>query len=201
MKRIIALLAVFMIMIPVAVNAAFTDVANDHWAKTYIDELSQKGIINGYTDGTFKPNNTLTRGEFLKLIMTSSIPDLDFSKVTPKYYHWAASYVTVAENYGVIEKDQILGTNIDKPISRIEVIKILSLCDINIRGERNLPNKNALSFSDISELSEKESSLLAHAVSKGIINGYSDGTFKPNNSLTRAEVSKILSLYVQEREV
>ena len=200
MKKIVALLVVLILAIPMVVNAAFSDVVEEHWAAGYINELTQKGIINGYTDGTFKPNNTLTRGEFLKLIITASIPDLDFSKVTPKYYHWAASYVTVAENYGVIEKDQILGTNIDKPISRIEVIKILSLCDINIRGARNLPNENALSFRDIDGLSEKEAALLSHAVSKGIINGYSDGTFKPNNSLTRAEATKVLSIYINEKE-
>ena len=53
-----------------------------------------------------------------------------------------------------------------------------------------------LEFNDIGELSMPQKILLSHAVANGIIGGYPDGTFKPNNNLTRAEASKILSIYM-----
>ena len=197
MKKIVFLAACFIMIFPLVVNAAFTDVEPGHWAESYINELSEKGIINGMGDGTFAPNNTLTKGQFLKLIISASLPDVDLSKAKEKFEHWAAGYVTVAENYDVIEKGSIDASNIDEPISRLEVVKILSMCDINIR--LNIQETiGSLPFNDVGTLSSSEVLLLKHAVAKEVINGYSDGSFKPNNNLTRAEASKILSIYMSK---
>lgn len=197
MKKIIALLAVFMIMIPVAVNAAFTDVANDHWALGYINTLTSNGVINGYPDGTFRPSDTLTKGAFLKLIVTASLKDLDFSKLDKDFDHWAAVYVKVAENYGALEKGAVTKENIDEPITRIDVIKILSLCDINMRNHEQ-KGLDYLTFTDTNDLDETSEILLSHAVANEIIGGYPDGSFKPQNNLTRAEASKILAVYMEK---
>ena len=195
MKRTILLVFSIMLLLPVVVNAAFSDLAEDHWAAPFINELSSKNVINGYPDGTFKPNDTLTKGAFLKLIMTASMPELDFTNAPKDFEHWAAGYVKVAENYAVLEEGTITAENIDEPISRIDVIKILSLCDINVRG-RDQKSVDYLDFSDVESLSTVESILLSHAVASEIIGGYPDGTFKPENNLTRAEASKILSVYM-----
>ena len=58
MKKIVFLAACFIMIFPLVVNAAFTDVEPGHWAESYINELSEKGIINGMGDGTFAPKNT-----------------------------------------------------------------------------------------------------------------------------------------------
>lgn len=197
MKRIIALLAIFIIMIPVAVDAAFSDVANDHWALGYINTLTSNGVINGYPDGTFRPSDTLTKGAFLKLIVTASLPEVDFNQLDKDFDHWAATYVKVAENYNVLEKGTITKENIDEPISRIDVIKILSLCDINMRSHEQKA-LDYLTFTDINGLDEASEILLSHAVANGIIGGYPDGSFKPQNNLTRAEASKILAVYMKK---
>ena len=133
MKRIFALVIVLLLIIPMVVNAAFSDVSENLWAKEYIDKLTTSKVINGYPDGTFRPSDTLTKGAFLKLIVTASLPDVDFSYGPKDFDHWAAVYVKVAENYNAIEKGTITKENIDEPITRIDVIKILSSCDINIR--------------------------------------------------------------------
>lgn len=197
MKKLICLIIGIMLVFPMTVNAGFSDVAENHWAISYINELSSNKVINGYPDGTFKPNGTLTKGEFLKLIMTASLPDYRFKLVQTDFEHWASIYLKVAENYGVVDSEEINGSNIDEPISRIDVIKILSLSDTNIKGN---PQKavEILNFNDVNNLPLKDQILLKHAVAKEIIGGYPDGTFKPQNNLTRAEASKILYIYMSK---
>lgn len=197
MKKIILLAICIFAILPMAVNAAFTDVPEDHWAYTYINELSEKGVINGMGNGIYAPNDTLTKGQYMKLIMTASLPNFDFSKVQKDFDHWADGYVKIAENYEVIEKGEINESNINEPISRIDVIRILSSCDIVIRKFPQIVSEDLNDiFYDTNELNEMNKFMLMHAVGKGIINGYNDKSFRPNNNLTRAEVSKILSIYM-----
>ena len=197
MKKIVALLVVLILAIPMVVNAAFSDVAEEHWAKGYIEKLTASKIINGYPDGTFRPSDTLTKGAFLKLIVTASLPEVDFNQLDKNFDHWAATYVKVAENYNVLEKGAITKENIDEPITRIDVIKILSLCDINMRSHEQKA-LDYLTFTDTDGLDETSEILLSHAVANGIIGGYPDGSFKPQNNLTRAEASKILAVYMEK---
>ncbi len=197
MKKIVALLVILILAIPMVVNAAFSDVAEEHWAKGYIEKLTASKIINGYPDGTFRPSDTLTKGAFLKLIVTASLPEVDFNQLDKNFDHWAATYVKVAENYNVLEKGAITKENIDEPITRIDVIKILSLCDINMRSHEQKA-LDYLTFTDTDGLDETSEILLSHAVANGIIGGYPDGSFKPQNNLTRAEASKILAVYMEK---
>ena len=197
MKKIVALLVILILAIPMVVNAAFSDVAEEHWAKGYIERLTASKIINGYPDGTFRPSDTLTKGAFLKLIVTASLPEVDFNQLDKNFDHWAATYVKVAENYNALEKGAITKENIDEPITRIDVIKILSLCDINMRSHEQKA-LDYLTFTDTYCLDETSEILLSHAVANGIIGGYPDGSFKPQNNLTRAEASKILAVYMEK---
>ena len=197
MKKIVALLVALILAIPMVVNAAFSDVAEEHWAKGYIEKLTASKIINGYPDGTFRPSDTLTKGAFLKLIVTASLPEVDFNQLDKNFDHWAATYVKVAENYNALEKGAITKENIDEPITRIDVIKILSLCDINMRSHEQKA-LDYLTFTDTDGLDETSEILLSHAVANGIIGGYPDGSFKPQNNLTRAEASKILAVYMEK---
>lgn len=197
MKRVIILVIAVICLIPVIVNAAFSDLPDNHWAASSINELVEQKVISGYPDGTFKPNNTLTKGEYLKLVMAASLPELDFSLVQKDFNHWAAAYVKVAENYNLVDKGEININNINEPINRMDVIRIMSLADISIKGNEQ-KSVDYLKFVDISDLSAKETILLSHAVANEIIGGYPDGTFKPQNNLTRAEGAKILSVYIKK---
>ena len=193
-KILIVMLIVVMLILPMTVYAAFSDVSADHWANSYITELSGKGVINGFPDGTFQPSGTLTYGQFIKLIVSASIEGVDFDLVSSDLDHWAAPYVKVAQNYGAVDEDFTV-EKLDQPISRIEVIRILGICDMDMRRHEQKSVED-LSFTDISDVDIAGQILLSHAVASGIINGYTDGTFKPDNQLTRAEASKILSVYM-----
>ena len=198
MKKLVVLVFGIMLVFPMVVNAAFSDVAENHWAYPYITELSEKGIINGMTKDTYVPSGTLTKGQYIKLIISASLPNFDFSKIESDFNHWAAPYVKIAENYGVIEKGEINSSNIDEPITRIDVVRILSMSDIAIRNAVQITFLNLEDyFTDTGSLNDLERYTLIHALGLEIINGYEDGTFRPQNNLTRAEASKILSLYMK----
>ena len=66
-KTSIFIISILMILGFSTVSLAYTD-TEGHWASDVIDELSNKKIINGYSDGTFKPDNSVTRAEFIAIV-------------------------------------------------------------------------------------------------------------------------------------
>ena len=73
MKRIFALLLCFSMVLSMICTISyakeFPDVDSSHWAIEYISKLSDEGVINGYDDGTYRPEGTVKRSEFLKLVI------------------------------------------------------------------------------------------------------------------------------------
>ena len=72
MKKRLLIIISCLALIATASNAfAFADIPSTHWAKKEIDYFAQNGIINGYSDGSFRPNNKVTREEFCKMLSLS----------------------------------------------------------------------------------------------------------------------------------
>lgn len=196
MKKSIAFLVILMITIStIAMAANFSDLVPGHWAEEYITDLADKGVINGYLDGTYKPDDMLTYGAFIKLIVTASLPDSDLSILNPEYDHWAAPHLTVLENYNIVEKGTITKEMLDGPISRIEVVRIMTECDIKIR--ENSQKTASISFTDIGDMSDANRTALRHAVACEVISGDPTGTFRPNDTLIRSEAAKIVFMYAK----
>ncbi|MBR3934256.1 MAG: S-layer homology domain-containing protein [Clostridia bacterium] len=95
MKRIISIIlsiALLFSITPAAFAADFSDFNSSHWAYEYVNTLVSEGTINGYTDGTFRPEGTVTRAEFVKMIGEGSeIREQPFDDVTSG--HWAYKYI------------------------------------------------------------------------------------------------------------
>lgn len=196
MKKLVTLImtlvmvASMMLMPTYAVT--FSDLDAGHWAYEYITTLTDSGVINGYTDGTFRPSGTITRGEFVKLVMSSCIPSYwDLEEVGASFEHWAASYVMIAEMQGVLEAGEFNVDNIDQPITRIEMMRLISKAD-TIMKESPYELTKAYSFTDVGTISVDDALLLQHAYGKGYIAGYEDGTFKPEKTMTRAEAATMI---------
>lgn len=197
MKRVVIFAAIFVMLFGTFTIAAnFSDVSADFWANGFINSLADKNVINGYPDGTFKPDNILTYGEFIKLIVMASLPDVDFSMLDNRVDHWAAPYLTVLENYEIIGTGWISAEDLDGTISRIEVVRILGECDIKMRGTKQ--KTTSIDFNDIDDLTYNELALLRHAVASEIINGDPEGTFRPSDTLIRSEAAKIISVYMDK---
>lgn len=195
MKRTITIMIFCMFLFyNLSFATIFSDVAENSWFKNYVYDLTEKNVINGYPDGTFKPDNKVTAGEFIKLIIMASAPDINYELVSSSFDHWAAKYVRVAENYGVLENGEYNINNIDNEISRIEIVQILSRCDMIIKETPQISVFKQ--FSDTDNLSDDELIYLSHAVGIGVINGDSEGTFRPSDSLSRGECAKVIYTYL-----
>lgn len=191
-KAVFILLTLFILISTVCFAASFTDVASDHWAHQYITGLADKKVISGYPDGTFKPSGTITRGEFIKLVISSCLPSwYDVNELEGTMNHWAAGYVRMAEEYGVIGEGYIDENNINLPITRLEMVKMVSLADV-IFKENDYDFTETTDFKDTYTMDLFDLNLLRHAVNKGLVAGYPDGTFGPEKSMTRAEAATMI---------
>lgn len=122
MRKILALILAimtFMVVIPAAaVN--FTDISSSHWAYSAINELVNKGTIGGYTDGSFKPGNTVTRAEFVKMVGEGTEKRKNDYADVPKE-HWAYKYVITSG----FSSDTENRFNPDKAITRAQTVELL----------------------------------------------------------------------------
>jgi hypothetical protein len=171
----------------------FSDIEG-HWAKDDIFGLTKSGVISGFTDGTFRPENTITREQAVKLLLRliqypiSTTVSTYFSDISKS--RWSNHYIQTALELGLLN----LGSKSfspEEPMSREEmsvmVCKILQLPQ----------DKNTLDFNDMSTLLEDHKGYIGTLVKFGIITGFEDNTFRPKDHLTRAQSVAIMSRILQ----
>jgi len=159
-----------------------------HWAQKEIKTLYDLKIVNGFEDGSFRPDSTLTRAE-IAVMLTRILPEgeeknvAQFSDVLPT--HWYYSAVTKAASAGIV-----MGADgkfsPDDSITREQ----LSVMIFRAIGAEN--TNASLSFADGGEISDYAKEAVAYLCAQSIISGYEDKTFKPKNTATRAEAAKLL---------
>ena len=166
----------------------------DHWATREILKAADIGLIEGYPDGNFMPDVNITRGEFIKIAMSlATNKTFDFSIMPAcKVTNWAGPYVSAAEMQNVVKKGEYTDANISEPITRIEMICILSRIQINMKGISQYRDSESL-YTDINSLTNEEKDLLVHAARYELIEGMlSTKEIKPHEKLTRAEAAVAL---------
>ncbi|PJN49960.1 hypothetical protein PAEAM_55720 [Paenibacillus sp. GM1FR] len=177
-----------------AAESSASDIEGN-WAESQITKWIDKGFIHGYEDGSFKPNNTITRAEFFSLV-NRSYGFTDTASVSFKYVtssNWAYAEVSKAVKAGYIKgyRDGTIGAN--KPISRQEVAVIINdLLDLS--NEASTGNH----FTDSNTIALWAKNSVDAIVAKGILQGY-DNNFKPNKPITRAEAVVALDRSVNAR--
>lgn len=169
--------------------STFTDVPSSHWAYKSINNIASKGIISGYPDGTFRPDNYLKREEAAKMIVIAAgIPYkgkvASFSDVSKT--RWSTSVIAAAKDAGIINGYPDGTFKPDKLVSRAEVSAMVTKA-FNLKKSGSITN-----FRDVSSSHWAKSSIDI-LTSNSVVGGYSDGTFRPNNSTKRSEFAVILS--------
>ena len=170
----------------------FSDVNSSYWAYEFIESLSSKGIINGYGDGTFKPENNITRAEFTKMVvevagLSTGSTSSNFVDVTAN--DWYAPYVVAASNAGIVNGEAADWFNANGNITREDICTILGRAFPSIFN-----GTGDLTFSDASSISSYAVDYVKALVAAGIVNGYEDGTFRPQNNAARSEAAKMLDM-------
>jgi len=193
-KRIIIFLFVILLMTTTFSSLyaiTFTDLSGTHWAYNNVMYLAEKGIINGYENGTYKPERSVSRGEFIKLVMTALYGGNEYFEVNNfNLGHWATPYAIEAARLGYL-MDETGITNLNDSITRLEMVHILAKVCSDNRIEKEEPI-TTIQFSDISQLDEESQIYIEYVTQNGLINGYTDGTFKASKTMTRAEVATVM---------
>ena len=172
--------------------ASFSDIAY-HWAEGDISALKDKGIISGNPDGTFTPNNSISRAEFAQMAYSAFRQQLRHIPADPKISftdiqgHWAEEAVTyLAQRSIVFGWDGNFSP--DAPISRQEAIVILA----RILAPEDGPSAE-LAFTDSADISDWAVNDVAAFYSLGFINGDPGGTFRPLADISKAESAAIVN--------
>ncbi len=161
-----------------------------HWAQDYITELVSLGIVEGYDDGTFLPNNPVNRAEFLKMVMGAlafdvpdSVSETAFTDVPAD--SWYAPYIQTAYEQGIVEGYDNGTFGPGSEINRAEAVKILlGAAGIEVHPDISL-------FPDVS-IDDWFGPYVSMASSLGLIGGYDNGNFGPGDPMTRAQVCKVI---------
>jgi hypothetical protein len=168
----------------------FVDVPADHTFYSYIENLAQMRAVSGFEDSTFRPNNLMLRGQLCKMMMLSQSWPVDttggphFSDIPPLSPLYP--YIETAYNRQVINGFTDGTFRPYSTVTRGQMCKIIA----NSRGWQ-LISPDTPAFSDV-PTTYIFYSYVETCYSRGIISGFGDGTFRPNDNATRGQVSKIV---------
>ncbi len=158
-----------------AAQQRFFDVSATDWYYSVVMQLAENGTIDGYPDGTFRPQRTVTTGQALKMILLAA----GYEEPERVASHWARGYLDLAIEKGFVTRFKEI-TDLDVPISRELVAQIAAQA-------MGLQRPDTLG----SPFTDTDNDYIVSLAAVGIVDGYKDGTFKPEKSLTRAELSAI----------
>lgn len=153
-----------------------------HWAAADINKLVTSGAITGYSNGSFKPDQNITRAEFVKILVKALKLETKSGKLfTDTENHWAMDYISTAYTSGIISgyNDTTFGPDdfITREQVAVMIVKAAKLAEVS----------EDTSFTDNSAITNWARSSVAVAKKNGIIKGYSDNSFRPLDKATKAE--------------
>ena len=212
-----------------AAPAGLSDIQG-HWAQKEIEEAIDRGWVDGYPDDTFRPEKTISRAEFTKMLLaaTKLTPDSEtvqwmkdhasiytrsFVLLEAKPYQ--ASFVDMDQNWltkqgwtdtaiasGMVVPDDYNGKKFQptKAIARYE-IALMADRALGLVQPASRPLAEPLPFTDAADIQDWAKGYVAEAVKAGVIQGYPDGTFGPKKTATRAEAVVMVSRVLEEMEV
>lgn len=180
----------------------FTDVPEGAWYHDYVYDLVYRGVVNGMTATTYEPEGKLTRAQFVKLL-ACSLAEAETLKTyegqhpfTDSEGHWAETYIAWAKDKGIVEGVSATEFDPEAPITREQMATIFGRYALKQGIELPKSDNAAGSFPDADKISEYAREFVELMRIAGILNGYEDGTFRPQGNATRAEAAKLFSLFL-----
>lgn len=178
-------------------SQTFNDVPKSHWGFSYIGAMVQRGVLDGYPDGNFYPDNTVTRAEFAKIMMCAAKRPVYWPSY--KYFQdvetdaWYAPYVHSAYPFlsGYVYGEDNRYYMPDEPALREDIAVAL----VKLKGYDTAGADTSIlttMFTDVSSISLDARKYVAVAVDRGLVSGYDDKTFRGQASITRAEAAAML---------
>lgn len=177
-------------------NRIFSDLENAKWAVSYIEYMAENNIMNGDGNDKFRPTDTITRAEFIKVLISALKLEnaeikssIDFADVPSDA--WYANYVKIGSSLGITNGTSPTTFSPTEQVSRqdaaVMIMNAVKAAELNLYTE-----KKGIEFSDSESISDYAKEAVSELVSAGVISGYEDGTFLPKNSLLRCETAKLI---------
>lgn len=170
----------------------FRDIDGVEWATEAIEVFTKRGIVSGFGDGTFRPNNEVTREEFVKLLvrtfeLNETEEEKEFTDVNDG--DWFEKEVKTATSCGVInglpDGSFGVGRSLIRQDAAVMIYRAMSHKGIEVVGDET-------DFSDVAEISDYAREAINALFSKQIINGKDNNKFEPHSCITRAETVVLL---------
>ncbi len=185
-NKLIALLTTMILlatMIPVVSFASIDDIAG-HWAENVIKEWVANGLVSGYPDNTFKPDDAISRAEFMALVNRAfyftqgRAVDFKDVKMSDWYYNTVSNAVSAGYITGYPNKIMAPDQSITRQEAAVIIAKVRGLT-LNLQSDST--------FSDVSKIAVWSKAYVDAVVAAGYMKGYPDGTFRPNDIIKRGE--------------
>jgi len=169
-------------------TARFADVPKNAWCYAYVSELTERGVVSGYPDGNFYPDQVLTREEFAKLLaVAAGLQGHDAAFTDVPREHWAWDFI------GAVGPCMAPGQTAFRPKDTATRAEVAQAVGRALGWKAEEADESALAgFSDAASLSAESRPWMALAVERGLISGYVDGTLRGGGSLARSEAAAIL---------
>ena len=177
----------------------FSDMEQYKWAEDALYYLSQKNIVSGYGDNTFKPENNITRAEFVKIIVSCFFDEYEgaempFADVGAD--KWYSKYIAAALAQKIVSGLSETEFGPDRYMTRQDMAVVLYNTAKIIDFDTDTEKADIADDSDISEYAKEAVYALKNA---GVINGYEDGSFRPKNNANRAETVQMVYNFLIKR--
>lgn len=177
------------------IKQTFND-TKSHWAKKSISYMTQKGYLSGYSDGSFKPNNVMTRAEFSSII--SRIFDLKSSGKTVPFKDIAKGAWYENATKSMYEAGIIMGISSDiygvnNPIKNEDLAVMLDRIMKKFNIEIGIIKTDKISFIDAYKIKNYAKPSVQFLYERGLLYGNTDGTYAPQKETTRAQVAVFLA--------
>lgn len=195
---LLSLAASLLASAPLSAMAAngYSDVKTGDWFYKAVSAMSEKGIISGNPDGSFKPEDAVTYGEFIAMAVKASTGKELPAAEAPE--HWSKTYYDQALESGYFTKSDISATALDIPIPRAYMALICSSIlgeGAEVKGEYF--DLLESSVSDVSANTKYQYEII-RSYGAGILSGYPNGTFRPEGTLNRAEAAAVIQHLADE---
>jgi len=182
-------------------SEAFIDLQDALWAKESINEFAKRGIVNGVDGLSFMPNKTITREEFVKvMVMALGLDNTVIKNENPfndvSQSQWYYKYIAISNQLGIVNGKTDKGFGVGENLTRQD------LATICYRAAKSLgiklPNANSeYVFNDDNQIYDYAKEAVYSLEQAGIIAGLGDNTFAPNNFATRAQAVKIMYMITE----
>lgn len=180
-----------------AEGAVFTD-TDGHWAVSSIEKLAAGGYIGGYPDNSFRPDTSISRAEFIVILINClgiDPADSTADSFTGTSAPWANAHINEAVKRGIIVPGDYPGAFApNDPILRDEAAAFL------VRALGMFPQESFVSFSDNADIEKSiYKGYIKTAVTEGLMSGFDDGQFRPSGFTTRAQASVLFCLFLDKK--